>query len=101
MTEQFKLPLRIITFLVPGLSVELFENISQYLEASLGTETMLFYESRFNGPQSDRIDPFKTNVADLGNTFQSTLLFDRYMLIILWSVTVCSIYYRSRVSKAF
>lgn len=65
MTEQFKLPLRIITYLVPGLSVELFENISQYLEASLGTETMLFYESRFNGPQSDRIDPFKTNVADL------------------------------------
>ncbi|XP_057367731.1 uncharacterized protein LOC130688730 [Daphnia carinata] len=65
MTEQCKLPLRIITYLVPGLSVELFESISQYLESSLGKETMLFYESRFDGPQSDRIDPFETKVADL------------------------------------
>ncbi|KAI9562702.1 hypothetical protein GHT06_010156 [Daphnia sinensis] len=65
MTEQCKLPLRIITYLVPGLSVELFENVSQYLESSLGKETMLFYESRFIGPQSDRIDPFKTKVADI------------------------------------
>ncbi len=64
--DQQQVPLRIITYLVPGLTVELFETISQYLEVSLNRETMLIYESRFTGPQSDRSDPFKTNTADLG-----------------------------------
>ena len=65
MTDQ-QLPLRLITYLVPGLNVELFQSITEYLEASLERDTMLIYESRFTGPLSDRIDPFKTNTADLG-----------------------------------
>ena len=60
-------PLRIITYLVPGLAVELFETLTQYLEVSLKRETMLIYESRFNGPPSNRVDPFKTDLADLGS----------------------------------
>lgn len=59
-------PLRIITYLVPSLPVELFETIAQYLENSLDRESFLIYESRFIGPQVDRHDPFKTNMADLG-----------------------------------
>ena len=69
MTDQQKLPLQIITYLVPSMSVELFEAIAQYLESSLGRETTLVYESRFIGPQPARIDPFKTKTADLGNYF--------------------------------
>jgi hypothetical protein len=68
MTDQQKLPLQIITYLVPSLSVEIFETIAQYLESALGRETTLVYESRFIGPQPDRIDPFKTRTADLGNS---------------------------------
>lgn len=73
MTEQCKLPLRIITYLVPGLHVELFETLCHYLETSLGRETMLIYESQFIGPESSRSDPFATKVADLGNTSQFML----------------------------
>lgn len=61
-----QLPLRVITYMVPGFPVELFETISQYLEATLDKPTLLIYESRFNGPQSKEFDPFKTNSADLG-----------------------------------
>ena len=68
MSEQQKHPLQIITYLVPSLNVELFETLAQYLESSLGKETTLVYESRFIGPQPDRIDPFKNKTADLGNT---------------------------------
>lgn len=59
-------PLRILTYLVPGIEVELFETIAQFLEVSLKRETMLIYESRFNGPPASRVDPFKTDLADLG-----------------------------------
>jgi hypothetical protein len=69
MSEHQKRPLQIITYLVPGLNVELFETLAQYLESSLGKETTLVYESRFIGPQPDRIDPFKNKIADLGINF--------------------------------
>ncbi len=69
MSEHQKRPLQIITYLVPGLNVELFETLAQYLESFLGKEATLVYESRFIGPQPDRIDPFKNKTADLGNTF--------------------------------
>jgi hypothetical protein len=69
MSEHQKRPLQIITYLVPGLNVELFETLAQYLESSLGKETTLVYESRFIGPQPDRIDPFKNKTADLGINF--------------------------------
>lgn len=62
-------PLRLMTYLVPGLPVELFETIAQYLEATLQQQTMLIYESRFNGPLSSRVDPFKADLADLGKFF--------------------------------
>lgn len=67
MTDQ--LPLRVITYLVPGLPVELFETIAQYLESCLKRSTLLIYESRFAGPQNEQLDPFKTNCADLGIIF--------------------------------
>lgn len=61
-----RLPLRVITYLVPSISVEVFETFTQYLESALQREAMLIYESRFGGPLSSRADPFKENIADLG-----------------------------------
>jgi len=59
-------PLRLITYLVPSLNVELFEAIAGYLEFALKKETVLMYESRFNGPMNNRVDLFKANLADIG-----------------------------------
>lgn len=59
-------PLRLITYLVPSIPVELFETIAGYLEHALKRESVLLYESRFNGPMKDRVDLFKANIADIG-----------------------------------
>ena len=59
-------PLRLITYLVPSISVEFFEAIGDYLENALKKESVLMYESRFNGPMKDRVDLFKANLADIG-----------------------------------
>ena len=65
MTEE-RSPLRIITYLVPSIPVELFETLSDYLESELKRETLLTIESRFHGPLTSRTDPFESNAADLG-----------------------------------
>lgn len=61
-------PLRLITYLVPSLNVELFEAIAGYLEYALKKESILMYESRFNGPMSNRTDLLKANLADIGKS---------------------------------
>ena len=66
MIDSTAAPLRLITYLVPSLNVELFEAIAGYLEFALKKESVLMYESRFNGPMSNRVDLFKTNLADIG-----------------------------------
>lgn len=59
-------PLRIISYLVPGLPVELFETIAHYLEAVINRPSLLIYESRYTGPHPKQHDPFRSNTADLG-----------------------------------
>ena len=58
--------LRLITYLSPGLPVELFEAIEDYLEEVTGLETSLLYESRWSGPPTDRKDPFTEDEVDIG-----------------------------------
>ena len=59
--------LRLITYLSPGLPVEMFEAIEDYLEEVTGLETSLLYESRWSGPPTDRKDPFTEDEVDIGN----------------------------------
>ena len=66
MNDQVQ-PLRMISYLVPSLPVEMFETISHYLEEALHRPSMLIYESRYTGPDPKlNYDPFKSNTADLG-----------------------------------
>ncbi|WAR01314.1 hypothetical protein MAR_007872 [Mya arenaria] len=58
--------LRAITYLSPSLPVELFETILEYLEEVTGRDGYLTYESRWSGPPKDRVDPFTSNLADIG-----------------------------------
>lgn len=58
--------LRLINYLSPGLPVELFEAIEDYLEEETGLETSLLYESRWSGPPKDRKDPFTLDEVDIG-----------------------------------
>ncbi|KAL3858264.1 hypothetical protein ACJMK2_012860 [Sinanodonta woodiana] len=61
-----KKQLRLITYMSPGIQVELYETIRDYLEQVTGLETSLRYESRFDGPPLDRINPFTENEVDIG-----------------------------------
>lgn len=58
--------LRFITYLSPGIPVQLFETIMHYLEEVTGKQTYLIHESRWSGPPLDRDDPFTANEADIG-----------------------------------
>ena len=59
-------PLRIISYLVPDISVEYFEFITHYLEDALKVKTILCYESRFDGPRKGNLDVFESSTADIG-----------------------------------
>ncbi|XP_025413049.1 uncharacterized protein LOC112685398 [Sipha flava] len=59
--------LRLITYLVPSLPVEMFECVAHYLEEALDVRATLQYESRNPVDLFDaRPDPFLLNEADLG-----------------------------------
>ena len=58
--------LRLITYLSPGLPIELFETIENYLEEETKLRTSLLYESRWTGPPTDRTDPFTEDEVDIG-----------------------------------
>ncbi|OWF40959.1 uncharacterized protein LOC110463096 [Mizuhopecten yessoensis] len=66
--------LRMITYLSPGLPVELFETIMQYLEEVTEKEAYLIYESRWAGPPRDRTDPFTADEVDIGFMRSETFL---------------------------
>ena len=66
MNRQKGSPLRVITYLVPGISVEYFEFIAHYLEDVLNLNSVLCYESRFCGPRKGQLDVFESNLADVG-----------------------------------
>ncbi|KAJ8311993.1 hypothetical protein KUTeg_009366 [Tegillarca granosa] len=58
--------LRLITYLAPGVPMELFETIMYYLEEETGKEGYLITESRWSGPPPERTDPFTADEADIG-----------------------------------
>ncbi|XP_033747530.1 uncharacterized protein LOC117332650 [Pecten maximus] len=66
--------LRMITYLSPGLPVQLFEVLMQYLEEITGMETYLIYESRWTGPPRERTDPFTADEVDIGFMSSETFL---------------------------
>lgn len=61
--------LRLITYMSPGIPVELYETIGDYLEQETGMETTLLYESRWAGPPANRKDPFTMDEVDIGKSF--------------------------------
>ncbi len=58
--------LRAVTFLSPGVPLELFELVVQHLARELGREVRLESEIRHSGPMAGDDDPFADGRADLG-----------------------------------
>ena len=58
--------LRLITYLVPGIPLTLYQTYQYYLEEALGQPVTLTVESRWSGPGPDRMDPFTSDEADVG-----------------------------------
>ena len=58
--------LRLITYLAPGLPLDLFETVAEYLGESLGLSATLESESRVSAPSREEPDPFSNDRADIG-----------------------------------
>lgn len=65
MSEE-KCELRVVTYMCPTHSVQLYELILELLEEALDCYATLQYESRAPGPLAGRPDPFGTDKVDLG-----------------------------------
>lgn len=59
-------PLRIVTWLAPGIPARLFERVTDHLQSVLGRPCSLHCESRHSGPITVRDDVFADDLADLG-----------------------------------
>ena len=59
--------LRLITYLVPGIPLGLYQTYQYYLEEVLGCDSALIVESRSSGPLTDRTNPFQHDEVDIGN----------------------------------
>lgn len=64
--DHNQLRLRMLTYLSPGLPLELYQTYQYYLEESLGCETLLSVESRSSAPSMDRTNPFDSDAIDIG-----------------------------------
>ncbi|ELU14922.1 hypothetical protein CAPTEDRAFT_227826 [Capitella teleta] len=67
-------PLRLMTYLSPGIPLELYQVYQHYLEEVLQRSTILMVESRCSGPLADRPNPFTTNQVDVGFICSSAFL---------------------------
>ncbi len=65
MTRPFS-ELRFVTYLSPGIPMELFEAVADHVGRELGLATSLRIEPRFSGPPRGSDDPFSRNEADVG-----------------------------------
>lgn len=54
--------LRVATYLTPAGSIEIFETLLEYIEYKTNWHTTLLYESRFEGPPTERGDIFSDSV---------------------------------------
>ncbi|XP_022341000.2 putative ABC transporter phosphonate/phosphite binding protein PhnD2 [Crassostrea virginica] len=66
--------LRLMTYLSPGVPIQVFELLLHYLEEVTGLEGYLITESRWSGPPADRRDPFTDDVADIAFMCSSAYL---------------------------
>lgn len=57
--------LRLMTYLSPGIPIQVFEVLLHYLEEVTGMEGYLITESRWSGPPAERGDPFIDDIADV------------------------------------
>ncbi|XP_030847470.1 uncharacterized protein LOC591494 [Strongylocentrotus purpuratus] len=64
-TRRVPVKLRLMTYLCPGLPVEIFEMVAHYLEEKMKCPVYLIYESRWPGPPADRPDPFTLDDVDI------------------------------------
>ena len=58
--------LKFLTYLSPGLPVEIFEAVAAHVGDHLGLPASLAVESRYSGPSSTEGDPFSAGEADVG-----------------------------------
>jgi phosphonate transport system substrate-binding protein len=58
--------LRLLTYLAPGLPLELFAAVAQYLESALRTRVVVICETRVSAPDPRETDPFTDGAADVG-----------------------------------
>lgn len=56
--------LRLATYMCPGIPVEYYEFLAEYLEHELGLHTELIYNSRIKGPDSARGDQDRIDVGN-------------------------------------
>ncbi len=66
MTGSDRSPLRVTTWLAPGLPVALFAAIADHLGRGLGRETELSVEPKMSGPLSPEDDRFAAGTTDVG-----------------------------------
>lgn len=59
-------PLRALTYLAPGLPIELFEIIADAIATELGRPVVLESDDRHSGPMHSHHDPFAAGEVDLG-----------------------------------
>lgn len=61
--------LRILTYMCPDISIDVFTFLRDVVEEATNFEVDLIVETRYPGPSPDRADPFKENLADIGGIF--------------------------------
>lgn len=66
MAEPVAAPLRAITYLSPGIPIELFGEVTRHLGRGLSRSFELESEGRISGPMHGEYDPFAAGRADLG-----------------------------------
>lgn len=70
--------LRFLTYLCPGLPVEIFEAIASHVGHHLGCSTSLLVDPRTSGPTSTDDDPFSAAEADVGFLCAPPFIWLRY-----------------------
>ncbi len=58
--------LRAVTWLAPGIPIDLFERVCESLHAQLGVPVSLESRTKLSGPSIGSLDPFAENRAELG-----------------------------------
>ncbi|MEM9381598.1 MAG: PhnD/SsuA/transferrin family substrate-binding protein [Planctomycetota bacterium] len=66
MTTLDPRPLRALTYLAPGLPLELFQAVVDHVGRSIGRRIELVSESRHSGPMHGDHDPFAAGEAEIG-----------------------------------